>query len=142
MVSMRTRLLAALLLIGAAACGGDDGGGGLPPPTEHTIVPDDPNMINPADTVAYGPFTLPIDAPLTYAITDNPTGASPDTFKVTVADDASYQSGAPVPVATTVVTGSAGGSTQVLPAGKYDLIIVCVDAVDTCNFSVKLTATY
>jgi hypothetical protein len=139
-VSMRTGLLAALLLVGAAACGGD--GGGPPPPTVHTIVPNDPNTVTPAGMVAYGPFTLPVDAPLTYAITDNPTGASDDTFKVTIADDASFQSGTPVPVATTVVTGSAHGMTQVLPAGAYDLIIVCVDAVAYCRFSVTLTATY
>jgi hypothetical protein len=139
-VSMRTGLLAALLLVGGAACGGD--GGGPPPPTVHTLVPNDASMINPADMIAYGPFTLPVDAPLNYAITDNPTGASDDTFKVTIADDASFQSGAPVPVATTVVTGDASGMTQVLPAGSYDLIIVCVDAVDYCRFSVNLTATY
>jgi hypothetical protein len=112
------------------------------PPTVHTLVPDDPNMLNPGDTVTYGPLTLPVDAPMTYAITDSPTGASDDTLKLTIADDASFQNNTPVPVATTVVTGSAGGMTQVLPAGGYDLIIVCVDAVDYCNFTVKVTAPY
>ena len=141
-MSMRTGLLAALLLVGAAACGGDGGGGGPPPPTAHTIVPDDPNMLNPAATVVYGPFTLPIDAPLNYAITDNPTGASGDTLKLTVADDASFQSGAAVPAATITVTGSASGMTEVLPAGTYDLIVVCVAAASTCRFSVNLAATY
>jgi hypothetical protein len=141
-VSIRTGLLVALLLVGAASCGGD--GGGPPPvqPTVHTIVPNDPNSLDPADRVVYGPFTLPSDAPVTYTITDNPTGASDDTVQLTFTDDASYQSGTPVPVATMVVTGSASGMTQVLAAGVYDLIIACVDATDYCRFSVTLTATY
>jgi hypothetical protein len=41
-----------------------------------------------------------------------------------------------------VVTGSATGMTPVLAAGKYDLIVVCENAVTRCRFSVTLTATY
>ena len=142
-VSMRIGVMAAFLLVLASGgCGGDGGGGGQPTPTVHTIIPDDQNMLNPGDSVAYGPFMLPADAPLTYTITNTPTGASDDTFKVTIADDASFQSGAPVPVATTVVTGSASGMTNVLPAGSYDLIVVCVDSAGRCSFSVQLTAVY
>ena len=102
-VSMRIRAARpALLVLSAAACGGDGGGGGpAPPPTVHTIVPDDPNMIGPADIGRLWTFSA-IDAGRCAwpTITEHPDRQPhADTFKVTVADDASFQSGAPVAAA-------------------------------------------
>jgi hypothetical protein len=107
---------------------------------DHTLVSDDSVDI-PAGScvVVEGPFNLPSGATNDYTINDHGNG---DAMDVTIVDDSFPGCDFADGYGTDNVGGSFSSGTGAVPAGSYDFVVQCDNAVDDCQFDLSWSANY
>jgi hypothetical protein len=134
-----------LLALAAAGCGG--GGGGGHPVTSYVLVDGAREVVPPGVcTDVEGPFTIPTNSTMTFIIDDSPN-AEYDITRIGIIDDATLLASGcnfGAAVADFSNTGSYSEQSPVgfVPAGTYDFIVGCSNAVGSCIFNLTWEATY
>ena len=107
---------------------------------DHTLVSNDAVDIGPGDCVIVeGPFSLPSGASNDYTINDHGNG---DAMEVTIVDDTFASCDFSAGYGTDTTVGSFSGGTGSVPAGYYDFVVACDNAVDDCQFNLTWSANY
>jgi hypothetical protein len=141
----RAVVVAATMSIALAGCGTSDGtGGSSTQPTTHALFANQPEMTAAGQSFE-GTFNLPVDAAVSYTVTNRST-TSPDHWDVSIVEASElhfFENGQPYrsasPLHQNVSTISDSGS---LTAGDYALAIMCDNILENCQFSIDLSATF
>ncbi len=132
--------LLATALVAVGACGGGTEGPSSATPTVHLLSQGN-QTVSVGQGLAFGPFTVPEGATVTFSIVDQPTGIGSDTIHAGIVVDSTLAASNPTTFG--YQEGSSiQATTPALPAGAYDFAITCHNISDPCIFGQTLTALY